>query len=68
MPAKETPEAVTRKVTSAGSRRDSSRNASARLLPMVPSSAMPAMAMISSFGNAVNNTADRRTEHARSHT
>ncbi len=57
MPAMVRPEAVTRKVISAGSRCDSSRSAADRLLPIVPSRAMPAIAMISSLGNAANSAA-----------
>ncbi|MNV98397.1 hypothetical protein D3C71_1936470 [compost metagenome] len=57
IPAIDNPEAVTRNVTSAGSRSASSRIATARLLPIVPSSAIPASAATSSFGNAANTAA-----------
>jgi hypothetical protein len=52
MPAKATPEAVTRKVSSAGSRSASWLRAAASPLPIVPSSAKPAMASTSSRGKA----------------
>ncbi len=57
MPNSDKPDAVTRKVISAGSRSPSSFSAIARLLPMVPNSAMPAIAITSSFGNAANSAA-----------
>ena len=57
IPAIDSPEAVTRNVTSAGSRSPSSFSATARLLPIVPSSAMPARVAISSLGKAANTAA-----------
>ena len=57
MPASETPEAVVRKVTSAASRSRSTARALARLLPMVPNSAMPATHATSSLGKAANSAA-----------
>lgn len=55
MPAMATPLSVTRKVMAAASRCASSLSADARPVPMVPSSASPAMALTSYFGNAVSN-------------
>src|SRR5262245_18389048 len=52
IPASVTPEAVVRNVTSAASRRFSSRTAVASALPTVASSASPAMPATSSAGNA----------------
>jgi hypothetical protein len=52
MPASTTPEAVTRKVSKAGSRSASWASALASALPIVPSSAKPAIARTNSFGKA----------------
>src|SRR5690606_14909761 len=54
MPAMTTPLSVTRKVMSAASRCRSSCSAVCRPPPMLPSSAMPAIAITSSRGNAIS--------------